>query len=160
MCELVIICLLWCSVCPLLDDLQIILKWSPDDYLPLLMAHRLPLAPNKGSFWRLVKGEDGGVFLKMQEGSHWSTTAGAMQMKSKVSCRKMLESNGIRIKIMCGVKSHLQISGHLFEHMTQCSLVSQLCVQYLGYGDRLGSVHTSWSFFVDKFHNGNCQSTA
>ena len=58
---------------------------------------------------KLLKGEESGVFLKTQEGSHRSTTAGAMQMKSKVSYHKKLESNGIRIAIMCGVKyiSHI-----------------------------------------------------
>ena len=40
-------------------------------------------------------------FLKMQERSHKSTTAGTTQMKSKASCKKLEYGEiGIRIPIM------------------------------------------------------------
>ena len=84
--------MMWCSVSVYARCWTIcrwFFEWSkPDDYLPLLMAHWLPLAPNKGSFWRLLRGKDDDVFSSNAR-SHRSTTAGTVWIKLKTSCEKV-----------------------------------------------------------------------
>ena len=142
-CELVIIYLLLCSV-----DTWC---WTICIYnyiFQCMMAHQLPRAPNKGSFWRLVRGEDGDVFSQNERGLR-STTAGTMPMKSKAHCkwREWYQNCNYVLCEVCQWPS--QISNIMFQHTTQCSLVSQLCVQYWGSGNQLGSVHTL--IFLDRF---------
>ena len=61
-------------------------EWfEPNDHLPLLRTHQLPLAPERKAsegWWgvRMVM-----CFLQLQEKTHGSTRAGAMHMKSKAS---------------------------------------------------------------------------
>ena len=61
-------------------------EWfEPNDHLPLLRTHQLPLAPERKAsegWWgvRMVM-----CFLQMQEKTHGSIRAGAMHMKSKAS---------------------------------------------------------------------------